>query len=100
MIKHIVSWELNEMPQEQKELHLNEMKSLLLKLKNQIEYIHSLSVGINHINTPYDNFDIVLISEFESIEKLDLYRKHPAHLDFIKKINSYRKRKVAVDFEF
>ena len=99
MIKHIVSWELNEMSQAEKEQHLDEMRDLLLDLKNQIKHIHSLSVGINHKDTPVDNFDIILISEFKSIADLDKYRTHPAHLNFIKQISRYRKRKVAVDYE-
>ena len=99
MVKHIVMWNLKESGGGRtKEQNLEEMKIRLESLKERIETIKYIEVGINFNNTQ-DAYDIVLYSEFRDREGLDMYQKHPEHIkarDFIRKI---RLEKKVVDYE-
>ena len=52
------------------------MKTRLEALNGQIEGLIKMEVGINDIDSS-NAFDAVLISEFESAEALEKYKKHP-----------------------
>ena len=74
------------------------IKSQLEALKQKIKEIRSIEVGIN-TNDSQDAYDIVLYSEFNSIEDLKAYQEHPAHVkvgDFVNKVRLERK---VVDYE-
>jgi len=92
-------WKLNDQQNGTNKWDLAaEMKNRLMALKNEIEVIDFLEVGINQIH--FDkNHDIVLVSRFKSFDDLALYANHPAHLkvvDFVKPITNSR---AAVDYE-
>jgi len=100
MINHVVLFKLIEFETpEEKQIVLDEFKSKLEALKNEITELKFIEVGIHHdINSP--SFDLCLISHFESIDDLESYKIHPEHVkvaDFVKKVTSHR---AAVDFEF
>ena len=99
MIKHIVMWTLREYAEgKHKKENLYLMKTQLESLKDKIAGIQKLEVGIN-CNRSSDACDIVLYTEFKTIEDLDIYQDHPAHVnarDFIRKVRLERK---VVDFE-
>lgn len=95
MIKHIVMWNIKE---ENKEENMKEMKKRLEDLNGKIEEIVNIEVGINN-NTSDSKMDIVLFSEFKTLEDLNTYQKHPLHLEvgkFVKEIVTDRK---VVDYE-
>lgn len=100
MINHIVLFKLKEFEtSEQKQEALDQFKSKLLELKKHIPELKYIEVGLNYqLNAA--SYDLSLISHFESIEDLDVYRVHPEHLkvvDFVKEITVDR---AAVDYEF
>ncbi|MBC8343442.1 MAG: Dabb family protein [Bacteroidetes bacterium] len=101
MIKHIVLWTLkNELNgRSKKELAL-EMKSHLEALKNEIQVINKLEVGINHADAPPSNYDICLMIDFETIDDLQQYQIHPAHLAFKDYVITVRDEKAAIDFKY
>src|SRR3989304_3262883 len=94
MIKHIVMWKLKGFADGAgKAENARKMKSRLEELKNKIKQIKRIEVGINVIDSK-DSYDVVLYSEFESIEDLQSYQKHPEHLkvgDFVGKIRLERR---------
>jgi len=99
MIHHIVMWKLIDPQNGASKWDLAaEMKNRLMALKNEIEVIDYMEVGINEIH--FDkNHDIVLVSRFKNYDDLALYASHPAHLkvvDFVKPITHSR---AAVDYE-
>jgi len=99
MVKHIVMWNLKEVAGgKKKEENLKEMKKRLEALKHKIEEIQFFEVGMNY-NESGDAFDIVLYSEFESREGLDIYQKHPEHIKARDFIRSVRMERRVVDFE-
>jgi hypothetical protein len=99
MVKHIVMWNLKDSAGDKtKAQNLEEMKIRLESLKQKIETVDYLEVGIN-FNDTQDAYDIVLYSEFRDREGLDVYQKHPEHIkarDFIRKVRLYKK---VVDYE-
>lgn len=94
MIKHIVMWNLKK---ENKEENSKKIKEMLEGLNGIIKEANKLEVGIN-INDTNAAMDIVLYSEFNTIEDLDSYQKNPHHLkvaEFVKTVAIDRK---VVDF--
>jgi hypothetical protein len=100
MVKHIICLKLKDFAEgNSKSENAKLAAEKLLALKEKIDVIRYIEVGINDSKASQDNFDMVLITEFESFIDLDLYQKHPEHVkasEFIKKIRDTR---ACVDFE-
>jgi hypothetical protein len=47
-----------------------------------------------------DNYDAVLVSEFESLEALETYKNDPRHKVVSESCKAIRIDRVAVDYEF
>lgn len=93
MIKHIVMWKF-------KKGHEQEMKQFLsdlLQLKDKIDTIRSMQVGIN-VNKNSE-FDAVLISEFDNFDDLKAYKENPEHVEISNFCKSIREKREAIDFE-
>ena len=99
MIKHIVMWRLKDTAEGAiKAENAVKMKERLEGLIGVIPEIKALEVGFNVLESPA-GFDVVLYSEFASLEDLSAYQVHPEHekcKDFIGKIVSDR---AVVDYE-
>jgi len=99
MINHVVLFKLKDFPVEEKEKILTELKSLLEGLKDKIQEVKYLEVGLNYETDAKSN-DIVLLSHFNSVEDLDKYRVHPEHLKVVARFGEVTESRAAVDFEF
>ena len=98
MIRHIVMWKLKDFGQtEIKALNAAKLKDELYHLKNEIVQIKALKVGIN-LN-PENEYDVVLECEFDNLDDLATYQKHPAHLLVVDFLKTIRDLKAAVDYE-
>lgn len=75
MIKHIVMWKLKE---ENKEANALKIKNDLEDLKEKIAEVKSIEVGIN-FNSTEAAYDVVLYSEFETVEDLNSYQENKYH---------------------
>lgn len=99
MIKHIVMWKLKEYAEgADKEQNAFKMQKMLMDLKDKIDSIVHIEVGIN-INRSEAAYDVVLYSEFSDLEGLEAYQSHEEHLKvaaFVKTVNEDR---VVVDYE-
>lgn len=99
MINHVVLFKLKDFPDKEKPLIIAEMKTLLEGLQGKINELKYLEVGTNYeLNSK--NFDIALISHFESIGDLEKYRVHPEHQKVVKRFAEITADRAAVDFEF
>lgn len=79
MVHHIVLWNLKEeLSEQEKKEAAAAIKEKLEAVKEQVEGVVSLQVEINGLAS--SNKDIGLISVFESVEALNAYQKHPAHV--------------------
>jgi len=101
MVKHIVMWTIREgeTPRAKYE-RMAEVKARILELKGRIDEIVSLEVFFNSPSAPESNYDVVLVSEFNSWADLETYRQHPDHMQVADYINKVRQNKAAVDYEF
>jgi hypothetical protein len=77
-----------------------ELKTRLLGLKKLINEIVSLEVHFNSSLAPQDNYDVMLESVFNSWADLELYQKHPAHVEVAEYVRNVKQSRVAIDFEF
>ena len=99
MVNHVVLFKLKDYPSKEKESLRNELKSLLEGLKDKIEEVVYLEVGLNY-ELDAKSHDIALISHFKSFEDLDKYRVHPEHLKVVGRFQETAETRAAVDFEF
>ena len=100
MIKHIVSWRIIETANASKEENIIELKKRLLALPAHIQYIKNPKVYCNAKEANPDNFDIILMADFNNLEELKRYSIHPAHLELINFLATIRTAKSAVDFYY
>jgi len=99
MIKHIVMWKLLDFAEGAgKEENARIIKSGLEGLKNKIKGIVFLEVGIN-TNNSVDSYDVVLYSEFDSINDLEIYQSDPEHIKVSVFIGKVRLERKVVDYE-
>ena len=100
MIKHIVCWKLYEQAAgNTKAQNAALIERKLWELKHSIPEIQSMEVGINSDQAADDNYDVVLIAEFNNFDELKTYQTHKDHQAFITFIAPLRSDKVAVDYK-
>lgn len=101
MVKHIVLFKLaSEAEGKSRAENALIIKEMLEALKDAIPVIRKIEVKINHSDSSADNHDIILESEFDSMEDVRTYAVHPEHLKvgaYITKVRTYR---AAIDYEF
>lgn len=98
MLKHIVMWKLKEFAEgNAKSENANIIKRDLENLKDKINQLKFIEVGID-INKSAQAYDIVLYSEFENTEDLNIYQNHPEHLKIAKFIGNAKEERVVVDY--
>lgn len=99
MIKHIVCWKIRKFAEgKQKDENLKIMEKMLLSLKN-IPVVMYIEVGINSPEAEASNFDIVLITNFNSYSDLHAYQIHPEHKKVSEFVSKIRVSRVCVDYE-
>lgn len=94
MIKHIVMWKIKS---ENKENNLNTMKEKLEALNGKIDVLRKIEVGIN--NNEANEYDIMLYSEFDSMDDLNVYQKHPEHVKVGAFVKEVAEKRSCVDYE-
>lgn len=94
MIKHAVLFRLKE--SKEKMDHCKKIKSGLLALKDTIPELMEIEVGINE--NPNEQFDISLITVFNSFDDLKTYNVHPAHVAVAKIIKPVVEQRACADF--
>ena len=101
MIKHIVMWTLHENAQgKSKAENAAIICKELMKLPASIPQIVRFETGINAPDAPVGNWDVVLVSEFATLNDLLAYQVHPEHVAFKEFIAPLRKEKASVDYEY
>ena len=94
MIRHVCMFKFKEEAEGRtKQENINITKSMLDKLPETIGYIlHSETFVADKDQKP-DNYDLILISDFESLETLEEYKIHPDHVavgDFMRPVRISR----------
>lgn len=94
MIKHIVIWKFKEGEEKNMQIFLQKLNDL----KSKISEVKSIETGVN-INKE-NEYDAVLISEFETMEDLEKYKNNPEHLKVSALCKTIRLKRQAIDYEF
>ena len=99
MINHVVLFKLKDYPEDEKKVVREKIKTILEALKNKIKELKHIEVGLNY-ELDAKSYDICLITHFETIADLDVYRVHPDHLAVFGLIREATVERAAVDFQF
>ncbi|WP_457563768.1 Dabb family protein [Caminibacter pacificus] len=91
MIRHVVIFKTKE------DAPLLEFKKRIENLKNYIPEIKHIEVGVD-IRYDKNPSDFCVITEVESLKELDIYAKHPKHLEVIEFIKPYVIERRVVDY--
>jgi hypothetical protein len=93
MIRHIVMWKFRSGTEKEQTQFLEGLKQLQGVIPQLLKSEVAVNVGA-------DNYDAVLVSEFESLEALEIYKNDPRHKAVSALCKSIREDRVAVDYEF
>ena len=95
MIKHIVMWKVKEGVPDADKL---EIKRQLEALKGVVPTLIDIEVGIDVLGSEQSK-DLVLYSEFASMEDLQAYNGHPEHQKVVDFVKPRVCERHAVDYE-
>ena len=99
MIKHIVMWKLKDEAEGGTRIENGlKMQEMLHSLRGKIDTLKHLEVSVK-IEDSLPEADIVLYSEFDSMEDLKAYATHPLHVDCVAFIKSVVESRYVVDYE-
>lgn len=93
MIRHIVMWKFRPGTEAERKEFLDRLRGLQGVVPQLLKSEVAVSVGKG-------TYDAVLVSEFESLEALEAYKKDPRHQAVSALCKSIREDRVAVDYEF
>ena len=97
MVQHIVMWNfLDSLSQEEKEAAGRKMKELLEPIGALVEGAVDIQVVLNELDS--SNRDVARISRFETVEALQAYQVHPAHVEAGKFVRSVTCNRSCMDF--
>ena len=94
MIKHIVMWKFKVEVAEADKL---KMKRLLESLKGVVPSLKEIEIGMDVVGGDASK-DMVLYSEFESLEDLQAYAGHPEHLKVVEFVKPLVSERHVVDY--
>lgn len=101
MIKHVVLFKLAPFAEGNTKLeNALYLKENLENLQNLIPELLKIEVVLNMPDVSADNYDLMLITEFENLKDLDLYANHPEHLKVTSFMSKVRTDRAAIDYHF
>lgn len=97
-IRHVVTWKLASEDAAERAAQAAEVSRRLNALDGVVPQLLTISAGAN-VAYPEANWDVTLVADFASVEAIDEYQVHPAHVVVATYIRSVVASRVAVDFE-
>lgn len=98
MIRHIVMWNLKGASKEEWTHNVRLLRKSFESIKGRIPGLLHLEIGVDQSHVDYA-CDVVLYSEFESVQALAAYAVHPEHLRVKAEIGDMRIARHQVDYE-
>ncbi len=99
MVRHVVMWKVTESGATGSgPVNALRVKRALEALNGRVPGLLKLEVGVSGTGEDGSS-DIVLVSEFESMEALEGYRQHPTHLAVVPIVRAVCTDRRAVDYE-
>lgn len=97
MVKHIVSFKLTGTKEERLD-RARRFKVALEALPSVIAPLESIEVGINE--NPAEDWDVVLTAILPTMEDVEVYAKHPAHVAAAGLLAGHKEARSCVDYNF
>ncbi len=99
MIKHVVMWKFKENAEGRtKQENMEWVREHLYALCPIIPEIRAMEIGFDIHHTEM-SMDLMLLTEFDSMETLKLYAEHPEHLKVSAYVRNVIERRVVLDCE-
>ena len=98
MIRHIVMWDVRGATADERQRHIELVRSRFEGLRGRVPGLRHLEIGVDASAVDYA-CDVVLYSEFESWEALRAYAEHPEHLRVRDELAGIRIARHQVDYE-
>lgn len=95
MINHIVTFRLNGTREQRLETS-RRFRDALMALPAQIDVLESMQVGINENDA--EDWDVVLIARVPTLEDVNRYASHPAHVAAAQIVAPLKRDRACVDF--
>ncbi len=92
MVRHIVMWKFKEGTQRERD----EFLTRLAGLRGVVPQIRSQEIGVDAAGG--ENYDAVLVADFDTMEDLAAYKTDPRHVEVSKLCKAIRVSRVAVDY--
>ncbi len=99
MIRHIVTWKLASADPVEKTQAVDDLVAVFGPLPGLIPEIRSLQLGRDLDETP-DNWDFVLVMDFETTADVATYQSHPEHDKARVVVRRVTTERASIDFEF
>lgn len=97
MVKHIVMFKLKGSAEERLEA-ARKFAEALNALPAVIPCLKAMETGVNQ--NPSETWDIVLTATIDSMENVEVYAKHPAHVAAAAIVAPLKENRACVDYEF
>jgi hypothetical protein len=97
-VKHIVMWRVRGETSEEREQARLKIKTAFEGLRGKIDGMLHIEVGVDFSAIDYA-CDVVLVSEFKTVEALKSYATHPEHLRVREELGNLRISRHQVDYE-
>lgn len=100
MINHVVLFKLKKYDSDSvKQTTISNIEEGLLSLSDKIKELKYIEVGVNY-DLDAKSYDICLITHFNTLDDLEIYRVHPEHVKVAELIGQHAIERAAVDYEF
>ncbi|WP_369991890.1 Dabb family protein [Pseudomonas xanthosomatis] len=96
-VKHIVMWNLQGETEHERSANIDKLKTAFEGLRSVIPGLLKLEIGVDFSKIDYA-CHVVLYSEFDSVEALEGYASHPAHLQVREELGNVRTARHQVDY--
>ncbi|MBR4362779.1 MAG: Dabb family protein [Ruminococcus sp.] len=100
MIKHIVMFKLKEAGGRTEYENAAEAQKRFESVIENVKELRRGEVVINSKDAPESNYTISLLCDFDSINDLNAYQVHPAHVEFGRFIGTVKTDRACIDYEY
>ena len=98
MIEHVVMWKFKDGEGRTREENMAYVRERLLALPAIIPEIRSMQLGRDVSRTEM-SYDMMLVTRFESLDDLHVYKVHPAHVAVSEYVKRVRTARAVLDAE-
>ncbi len=100
MIKHIVMFKLKETDGKTAYENALEAKERFNDVIANVKELKKGEIVINSKDADQSNYTISLLCDFNTIDDLNAYQVHPAHVAFGKFIGTVKTDRACIDYEY